>query len=81
MDDIWKKATKKLGACEHCTATGTVTTFGVETDTTTAINYDPVVANIENTDTPTTSNDIEAKIHAIEQDWIVLGQGPLPEEY
>jgi hypothetical protein len=49
-------------------------------------NDNPVVAKIENTDivqvtTPTASNEIEAEVHAIEQDWHALGQGPLPEEY
>jgi hypothetical protein len=68
MDDIWKKAVKKLCACEHCT--GTATTIGVETNTTTAINGNPTVADIENTDmvkmtTPTTNDKIEAEIHAI----------------
>jgi hypothetical protein len=31
--------------------------------------------------TPTTSNEIEAEVHAIGQDWLALGRGPLPEEY
>ena len=86
MDDIWKKAAKKLRAREHRAATCAATTSGVETNTTTATNNNPTVADIKNTDTmqvttPTTSNEIEAKIHAIEQDWLALGQGPLPEEY
>jgi len=71
MDEIWKKAVKKLCAHEHCATTCAATTFGVETDTTTAINDNPAVADVENTDTmqittPTTSNEIEAKVHAIE---------------
>jgi len=86
MDDIWKKAAKKLRAREHRAATCAATTFRVETDTTTAINNNPAVADIENTETvqittPTTSNEIEAEIHAIERDWLDLGRGPLPEEY
>ena len=62
-----------------------LTTFGVETNTT-AINDNPVVGNIGSTKTvqmttPTTSNEIEVKVHAIKQDWHTLGKGPLPEEY
>jgi hypothetical protein len=86
MDDIWKKAAKKLRVREHRAATCAATTFGVETDTPTAKNDNPTVADIENTDTvqlttPTASNEIEAEVHAIERDWHALGRGPLPEEY
>jgi len=78
MDEIWKKVMKKLRAHEHRAATCAATTFGVETDTTTAINDNPAVADVENTDTvqmttPTTSNKIEAEVHTIEQDWLALG--------
>ena len=69
MDDIWKKAVKKLCAREHHTSAAT--TIGVETDTTTAINGNLMVADIKNTDmvqmtTPTTNDKIEAKICTIE---------------
>ena len=73
---IWKKAAKKLCAHEH--STSTATTFGVETNTTTAINGNPAVADIENTDTvkmttPTANDEIETEIHTIEGDRLILG--------
>jgi hypothetical protein len=68
---------KRLHVREHCAATCAATTYCVETDTTTAINNNPAVANIKNTDmvqltTPTTSNKIEAKTHTIKWDWLAL---------